>query len=176
MIPSGFRFTAFTVSIGSLIASLLLGCGDSSPPTQESGEAAGGPTSSPTASGTSATPSAPAATSTVTVPSRSVDASAPTHNSDDPVVDASANSNLPVDASNTNPTRLPCPNDGVTDSGTPLCSLWQFVAWDNDDCASGYTRVRTCDAHYDCRTSDHNGTCTALNPNTPLLTKCGACP
>ena len=69
---------------------------------------------------------------------------------------------------------LPCPSDGAG-----VCAPWAFVSWDDpNNCLSGYDRKRTCDPHYDCRTTDHNGVCTALNPGGTLLSSCGpsACP
>jgi hypothetical protein len=70
------------------------------------------------------------------------------------------------------PVKRPCEEDGVR-----VCTQWFLEAWDSEACNSGYTRRRKCNELYDCRTSDHNDTCTSLYPGGPPLSRCGtACP
>jgi hypothetical protein len=64
---------------------------------------------------------------------------------------------------------LSCP----APDGAGVCMPWLFVNWDSDDCASGYNRKRSCDPRFDCRTTDHQGPCTSLNPAEPLQARCG---
>jgi hypothetical protein len=63
---------------------------------------------------------------------------------------------------------LACPNDG-----NGLCTPWVLTSWDTDQINSGYMRARTCPANYDCRTIDHNGACTPLNPGGALMARYG---
>ncbi len=56
-----------------------------------------------------------------------------------------------------------------------VCGDWQLQSFDNP-CTDGYTRVRTCDPAYDCRTTDHNGCSAALNVGGSPPPGCPACP
>jgi hypothetical protein len=67
--------------------------------------------------------------------------------------------------------KKPCEEDGLR-----VCTAWVLEAWDSEACTSGYTRRRKCNEMYDCRTSDHNDTCTSLYPGGPKLARCGTCP
>ena len=72
--------------------------------------------------------------------------------------------NTTTPPSNPNPPStglLACPApDGIS-----VCDPWIFIGWDDiNNYATGYMRRRNCDPAYDCRTLDHNGPCTLLNP------------
>jgi hypothetical protein len=65
--------------------------------------------------------------------------------------------------------KCPCPYGvvcGVVIDGPGVCGNWV----QSTGCSyGGYDRTRTCDSRYDCRTWDHNGSCTAVNVCEPWI-------
>ncbi len=77
-----------------------------------------------------------------------------------------------------NPPQNSAPNTGLlacpAPDGISVCDPWNFIGWDDaSNFYTGYMRNRVCNPAYDCRTLDHNGPCTQLNPldepNGPLI-------
>lgn len=92
------------------------------------------------------------------------------------LVSAAAQTPAPTPSQNPN-TNTPPPTDPPSKSpstgllacpapdGISVCDPWIFIGWDDgSNFYTGYMRRRACNPSYDCRTLDHNGPCTQLNP------------